>query len=56
MARKHARELIKLQSTADTGHFYVTTKNKKNTPQKLEFMMFDPVLRKHVLYKEVKLK
>ncbi len=53
---KRSRERIKLESTAGTGHFYTTDKNKKTTPEKLEFMKYDPVIRKHVLYKEVKLK
>ena len=53
---KSAREKIKLESTAGTGHFYTTNKNKKTTPGKLEFMKFDPKARKHVLYKETKLK
>jgi large subunit ribosomal protein L33 len=53
---KGAREKIKLESTAGTGHFYTTNKNKKTTPGKLEFMKFDPKARKHVLYKEIKLK
>ena len=53
---KGGREKIKLESTAGTGHFYTTSKNKKPTPQKLEFMKFDPKARKHVLYKEIKLK
>jgi large subunit ribosomal protein L33 len=53
---KGAREKIKLESTAGTGHFYTTSKNKRTTPAKLEFMKFDPKARKHVLYKEVKLK
>lgn len=53
---KGARDKIKLESTAGTGHFYTTNKNKKTTPGKLEFMKFDPKARKHVLYKEVKLK
>ena len=53
---KGGREKIKLESTAGTGHFYTTTKNKKTTPEKLEFLKFDPKARKHVLYKEVKLK
>ncbi|UZG43580.1 50S ribosomal protein L33 [Caldimonas thermodepolymerans] len=53
---KTAREKIKLESTAGTGHFYTTTKNKKTTPEKLEIMKFDPKARKHVIYKEVKLK
>jgi len=56
MAAKRARELIKLESTAGTGHFYTTDKNKKTTPQKLEFKLYDPIIRKHVAYKEVKLK
>ena len=51
MASKGGREKIKLESTAGTGHFYTTNKNKKTTPEKLEFMKFDPKVRKHVLYK-----
>jgi large subunit ribosomal protein L33 len=50
------REKIKLESSAGTGHFYTTTKNKKNTPDKMEMKKFDPVARKHVVYKETKLK
>jgi large subunit ribosomal protein L33 len=53
---KGAREKIKLESTAGTGHFYTTSKNKRTTPDKLQFMKFDPVARKHVAYKETKLK
>jgi large subunit ribosomal protein L33 len=53
---KGAREKIKLESSAGTGHFYTTNKNKRTTPDKLELMKFDPVARKHVAYKEVKLK
>ncbi len=45
---KGAREKIKLESTAGTGHFYTTTKNKKTTPDKLQFSKFDPVARMHV--------
>jgi large subunit ribosomal protein L33 len=56
MATKGGREKIKLESSAGTGHFYTTSKNKKTTPQKLEFLKFDPKARKHVLYKETKLK
>ena len=56
MATKGTREKIKLESTAGTGHFYTTTKNKKTTPDKLEISKFDPKARKHVVYKEVKLK
>ena len=50
------REKIKLESSAGTGHFYTTTKNKKTIPEKMEVRKFDPVARKHVLYKETKLK
>ena len=50
------REKIKLESSAGTGHFYTTDKNKKNTPDKMEMKKFDPVARKHVMYKETKLK
>lgn len=50
------RDKIKLVSTANTGHFYTTTKNKRNTPGKLEFKKYDPVARKHVIYKEAKIK
>ena len=53
---KGARENIKLESSAGTGHFYTTDKNKKTTPEKLEMMKFDPVARKHVSYKETKLR
>ena len=53
---KTAREKIKLESTAGTGHFYTTSKNKRTTPEKLELMKYDPKARKHVLYKETKLK
>jgi large subunit ribosomal protein L33 len=50
------REKIKLESTAGTGHFYTTTKNKKTMPEKMEIKKYDPKVRKHVAYKEVKLK
>jgi large subunit ribosomal protein L33 len=50
------REKIKLESSAGTGHFYTTTKNKRTTPDKIEIRKFDPVARKHVIYKEAKIK
>jgi large subunit ribosomal protein L33 len=53
---KSAREKIKLVSTADTGHFYTTTKNRRTMPDKMEIKKYDPVVRKHVLYKEAKIK
>ena len=49
------RDLIKLESSAGTGHYYTTTKNKRNSPDKLEMKKFDPVIRKHVLYTEGKI-
>ena len=53
---KAARDKIKLVSTAGTGFFYTTTKNKRNTPDKFEFRKYDPVVRKHVAFKEAKIK
>ena len=53
---KSKREKIKLESTAGTGHFYTTSKSKTNTPNKLEFKKYDPVIRKHVLYTEYKIR
>ena len=53
---KKDREKIKLVSTAGTGFYYTTTKNKKNTPDKFVFKKYDPVVRKHVEFKEAKIK
>lgn len=53
---KSAREKIRLVSSAGTGHFYTTDKNKTNTPAKMEIKKYDPVVRKHVMYKEAKIK
>ncbi len=53
---KSATILVKLVSTADTGFYYVTKKNPRNTTEKLEFRKYDPVARKHVLFKEAKIK
>ena len=50
------RDKNKLESTAGTGHFYTTTKNKRTMPTKMEIKKFDPVARKHVIYKENKIK
>ena len=49
------REKITLVSSAGTGHFYTTDKNKSSTPDKLEMKKYDPVVRKHVVYKEDKI-
>ncbi len=55
---KGAREKIKLVSTAGTGHYYTTTKNKKNTTEKLVLNKYDPTkgVKKVVKYKEDKIK
>ena len=50
------REKIRMVSTAGTGYFYTTTKNKRTTPQKLVLKKYDPVIRKHVDFKESKIK
>ena len=50
------REKVRMNSSAGTGHFYTTDKNKRTTPDKLEMKKYDPVARKHVLYKEGKIK
>ena len=50
------RDKIKLESTAGTGHFYTTTKNKRTQPEKMEIKKYDPVARKHVPYQETKIK
>lgn len=50
------RDKIRLVSTAGTGFFYTTDKNKRTMPGKFEIRKFDPVIRKHVLFKEAKIK
>jgi len=55
MAKKNI-VLIKLVSTADTGFFYVKKKNPKKQTEKLSFRKYDPVVRKHVVFNEAKLK
>jgi large subunit ribosomal protein L33 len=47
---------IKLVSTADTGYFYVTKKNARTSTEKLSFKKYDPVAKKHVDFKEAKIK
>ncbi|MCD6074818.1 MAG: ribosomal protein [Rhodospirillales bacterium] len=48
--------VVKLVSTADTGFYYVTKKNPRTQTEKLEFRKYDPVARKHVAFKEGKIK
>ena len=47
---------IKLQSTADTGYFYVTKKNSRTMTEKMTKRKYDPIARKHVEFREVKIK
>jgi large subunit ribosomal protein L33 len=53
---KPATVQIKLVSSADTGYFYVAKKNPRTKPEKLELKKFDPIARKHVAFKEQKMK
>ncbi|KAF5833142.1 mitochondrial ribosomal protein L33 [Dunaliella salina] len=53
---KSARLLVKLTSLAKTGFFYVTEKNPRNTPWKLQLIKYDPVVKRRVLFEEQKLK
>jgi len=53
---KPATILVKMVSSADTGFYYVTKKNPRTLTEKLEFRKYDPVVRKHVMFKESKIK
>ena len=53
---KPVTQLIRLESTADTGYFYVIKKNPRNQTEKMTFRKYDPVVRKHVEFKEAKIK
>ena len=52
MARNDVRPIIKLKSTAGTGYTYVTRKNKRNNPDRITLKKYDPVIRKHVEFRE----
>ncbi|MDU7816844.1 MAG: 50S ribosomal protein L33 [Bacillota bacterium] len=56
MAKKSTqlRPIIKLRSTAETGYTYVTRKNRRNTPDRLVLKKFDPIVRRHVEFKETR--
>lgn len=51
--KRNARSVVKLQSTA-SGHTYITEKNRRNGTRRIELRKYDPVARKHVLYRETK--
>ena len=54
MAGNSKRTIVQLESTAGTGFRYTVTKSKKRHPGRIEFKKFDPVVRKHVIFKETK--
>ena len=56
MAKKttQLRPIIKLRSTAGTGYTYVTRKNRRNTPDRLVLKKFDPIVRRHLEFKEAR--
>ena len=53
MAKKGNRLLVKLRST-ESGYMYYTYKNRRNTTARLELRKYDPIVRKHVIFKETK--
>jgi large subunit ribosomal protein L33 len=52
MARNEIRPIVKLRSTADTGYTYITSKSRRNDPDRLVLRNYDPVIRKHVDFRE----
>ncbi len=56
MAKKTATISVKLLSSANTGFFYVAKKNPRKKPEKMSFKKYDPVVRKHVVFNEAKIK
>jgi large subunit ribosomal protein L33 len=53
MAKKGPRVLIKMRST-ESPHMYLTEKNRRNDTNRLELRKYDPVVRRHVIYRETK--
>ncbi|MBP00809.1 MAG: 50S ribosomal protein L33 [Candidatus Marinimicrobia bacterium] len=54
MAGNSKRDIIQLESTAGTGYRYTFTKSKRTHPERVEYRKYDPVVRKHVIFKETK--
>lgn len=54
MARQDTRIKVTLRSTAGTGYTYITEKNRRNNPDRLELRRFDPVVRQHALFREAR--
>jgi large subunit ribosomal protein L33 len=53
MAKKGPRQIVKMRST-ESSHMYLTVKNRRNDPNRLELRKYDPVVRRHVIYRETK--
>lgn len=53
MAKRGPRVLVKMRST-ESAHFYLTSKNRRNDPSRMELKKYDPTLRRHVIYREAK--
>jgi large subunit ribosomal protein L33 len=53
MAKKGARGLVKMKSS-ESGHMYYTEKNRRNDQGRLELKKYDPLVRRHVIYREAK--
>ena len=53
MAKKGNRMIVKLKSS-ESGHMYYTEKNRRNDTGRMELMKYDPLVRKHVIYREAK--
>jgi large subunit ribosomal protein L33 len=53
MAKKGNRIVVKLKST-ESGHMYITSKNRRTTTARLELKKYDPLIRRHVIYRETK--
>ncbi|MAV69201.1 MAG: 50S ribosomal protein L33 [Candidatus Marinimicrobia bacterium] len=54
MAGNSKRGIIQIESTAGTGYRYTITKSKKNHPERVEYKKFDPIIKKHTIFKETK--
>ncbi|MDP9865927.1 MULTISPECIES: 50S ribosomal protein L33 [Streptosporangium] len=52
MARNELRPVTRLRSSAGTGYTYVTRKNRRNDPDRLTLAKYDPIIRKHVTFRE----
>jgi|TARA_B110000263_G_scaffold241799_1_gene246440 large subunit ribosomal protein L33 len=54
VAGNSKRDIVQIESTAGTGYRYSITKNKRLHPEKIEYKKYDPVVRKHVVFRETK--